>query len=86
MTRADGVSTWLQGPAAGACVVSGAGCKHTHSGGGRDKQQELAPTAGSLAAVGALVPAYNTVAAGSHHGAQQGRLVMGVMLEECRHS
>lgn len=39
---------WLRGPAAGVCVVSGAGCRHTRCGGSQSRQQGPGPMTGSL--------------------------------------
>ena len=30
---------WVWGPAAGSCVMTGAACRHTRSGGGQGKQR-----------------------------------------------
>lgn len=62
--RGDGQSWWcahtcLWGPGAGACVV----CRHTHSGGDQNVQQELGPPVGSLAVAGILA-----VGLHYHHG------------------
>lgn len=39
---------WLWSPAAGVCVVSGAGCRHTRCGGSQSRQQGPGPMTGSL--------------------------------------
>ena len=37
---------WLGRPAAGACVMAGAGCRHTHSGGEQSRYQGSGPGVG----------------------------------------
>jgi len=51
-----------------ACVVAGASCTHTCSGGIQGRQQRLGPTVGALAVAGALVVDGITMTAHSHHG------------------
>lgn len=53
----DGVGdehTWLQAPSVFSCLVAGASCSHTYSAGDQGTQEGPGPTAGSLAAAGAL--------------------------------
>lgn len=54
VARTYGVHTLNHRAICSACVVAGVSCKHTRCGGGQSKQEELEPTAGPLAAVGAL--------------------------------
>lgn len=54
--------TQLQGPVAGACVVAGAGLRHSYSGGGQGKLWVHWQLWGPWLSV------YTTMAAGCHHG------------------
>ena len=60
--------TWLQGPAAEACVVARASYKHAYTGGVLVKQQGLRPPVVALEAAGALLLVYTSITAGSCHG------------------
>lgn len=44
---------WVWGPAAGSCVMTGAACRHTPSGGGQGKQRVPGPT-GQTGSCGSL--------------------------------
>lgn len=60
--------TWLQEPAAGACVVARANYKHAYTDGVLVKQQGLRPPVVALEAAGALLLVHTSIVTCSCHG------------------